>query len=98
MNVVSERLNCNASACILIASSDSLVSKTHSGLPLKGLFPCVKTFTIRYERDGICVGSMSRQFSYIQTSLIIPCTLMFGSPLRLPHDNGRGRNGFRDCS
>src|SRR5665213_371309 len=51
--VVSERLNCSASACILAASSNSASSKTQRGLPLNGLSPCVKTLTIRYEYEAM---------------------------------------------
>ena len=47
MNVVSDRLNWRASACILGVSSDSALSKTHNGLPLNGSSPCVNTLTIR---------------------------------------------------
>ncbi len=46
-NVVSERLNCNASDCICCGSSDLPSSKTQSGLPLKRSSARVKTFTIR---------------------------------------------------
>jgi len=44
-NVVSERLNCSASACIVASSSPRPSSKTHSGLPASTV--SAKTLTIR---------------------------------------------------
>ena len=55
MKVVSDRLNCSASACILAASSDCARSKTHSGLPLSTVRPWVKTLTMRYAYAGMTV-------------------------------------------
>jgi len=44
-NVVSDRLNCSASACIAASSRSRASSKTHSGLPASGL--SAKTLTRR---------------------------------------------------
>ena len=47
MKVVSDRLNCSASACILGTSSVCARSKTHKGLPLSAARAWVKTLTMR---------------------------------------------------
>ena len=48
MKVVSERLNCSASACICAASSAAPSSNTHSGLPERRSPGRANTFRIRY--------------------------------------------------
>src|SRR5436189_3552533 len=45
MNVVSERLNWRASACMVSSSSPRPSSKTQSGLPERRLRPSVKTLS-----------------------------------------------------
>ena len=45
--VVSERLNCRASACMVAVSSPMPSSNTHSGLPLKDRLSRVKTLSSR---------------------------------------------------
>ena len=49
-NVVSDRLNCRAMACIAPSSSPRPSSKTHSGLPENGLPPTVNTLRMRKAR------------------------------------------------
>src|SRR5688572_20073173 len=57
MNVVSDRLNCRARACIVASSRSVASSKTHSGLPASR--DSAKTLTMRNR----CVGMRtSRRF------------------------------------
>src|SRR5579871_1786811 len=46
-NVVSERLNCRATACIASSENERPSSKTQRGLPLKGSSSIVKTLRRR---------------------------------------------------
>src|SRR6185437_7126554 len=50
MKVVSDRLNCSASACMAAVSRALPSSTTHSGFPLRRSPPWVNTFTMRKPR------------------------------------------------
>src|SRR5690242_344981 len=55
MNVVSDRLNCRASACIVASSSARPSSNTQSGLPVSGPRSRVKTLTMRKRKSAMSV-------------------------------------------
>src|SRR5580692_6835530 len=53
MNVVSDKLNCRASACMVPSSNSAPCSKTQRGLPVSVPRCCVNTLTMRKRWEAI---------------------------------------------